>query len=66
MSVVRDLAGEASTFATMLIWDDAEFEYARVIDCARHRDARAEFLALHNPPMVIVLSVRWDREVVRP
>jgi hypothetical protein len=48
------------------MWDDEAFAYQRVIDCARHRDARAEYLALHAPPMLIVVSVRYGSEVLRP
>lgn len=56
----------ASTFCTVHMWDDEAFAYQRVIDCARHRDARAEYLALHAPPMLIVVSVRYGSEVLRP
>lgn len=61
-----DIRGEASTFATLHVWDEADFRYRRVMDCVRFEDARAEYLALHQPPMVIVVSVRWGREVSKP
>jgi hypothetical protein len=61
-----DIRGKASTFATVLIWDDAIWDYQRVIDCVHHRDARAEFMALHNPPLVLVESVRINGQVFRP
>lgn len=60
------IGGEASTFCTVMVWDDATFGYERVIDCARHRDARAEYLALHAPPLLYVESVRYAGEVIRP
>jgi hypothetical protein len=59
-------AGEASTFATMHVWDEKQFDYVRVVDCSHHRDARAEYFALHKPPMLIVVSVRYAGEVERP
>jgi hypothetical protein len=57
---------EPSTFATLLFWDEQEFGYRRVLDFVRHRDARDEFLALHNPPLVIVECVRVGTEAIRP
>jgi hypothetical protein len=62
----EDMRGKASTFGTLLIWDEQEFVYQRVIDFTRHRDARGEVLALHNPPMVLVESVRVGTELLRP
>jgi hypothetical protein len=64
--MTEDIRGEASTFATLLIWDEQEFLYARVLDFVRHRDARAEVLSLHNPPMVLVECVRVGTETLRP
>ena len=64
--MTEDIRGAASTFATLLIWDEQEFEYARVLDFTRHRDARAEVLALHNPPLVLVECVRVGTETLRP
>jgi hypothetical protein len=63
---MSDMHGEASTFATLLIWDDEAFDYQRVLDFARHRDARAEMLALHAPPMVLVECIRFGTETLRP
>lgn len=66
MPRMSDMAGEASTFCTMHLWDDEAFQYARVLDCVRHGDARVAYLALHAPPMLIVVSVRYGSEVLRP
>jgi len=64
--MTEDIRGEASTFATLLIWDEQEFSYARVLDFTRHRDARDEVLALHAPPLVLVECVRVGTETLRP
>jgi hypothetical protein len=60
------MRGEASTFATVMMWDEATFDYQRIMLFARQQDARAEYLALHDPPLLIVCNVRFDREVTRP
>jgi hypothetical protein len=64
--MTEEVRGEPSTFATLLVWDERAFGYARVMDCTRHRDARVEVLALHNPPLVLVESVRVGTELLRP
>jgi len=62
----EDIRGSTSTFATLLIWNERSFEYARILDFTRHRDARAEVLALHNPPFVLVECIRVGTEAIRP
>jgi hypothetical protein len=62
----EEIRGEASTFATLMVWDEEEFIYQRVMDFVRHRDARLEVLALHNPPFVLVECVRIGTETLRP
>jgi hypothetical protein len=52
------VSGGLHTYATILVWDELTFNYASVVDLVRDRDATTEFLALHKPPLVIVLSVR--------
>jgi hypothetical protein len=66
MIKMGQIGGEPSTFCTALIWDEAAFDYMRIIDCARHRDARAEYLAMHAPPLWIIVSVRYAGEVIKP
>jgi hypothetical protein len=58
--------GAPSTFSTLLLWDEEEFTYHRVMDFVRQRDARAEVLALHDPPLVLVECVRVGTETIRP
>jgi len=61
-----EMSGEASTFATVMVWDEGSFDYHRLMLFARRQDARAEYLALHDPPLLIVCNVRFDREVFKP
>jgi len=52
----------AGTYGSLRVWQEASFEYVDVLDFVRGRDARAEILAMHAPPLVIVDSVRMERE----
>jgi hypothetical protein len=62
-----DMGGTDNTYASLLIWDEAEFAYRRITRLARGEDARRAFLALHDGAMVIVLNVRYgNRRPVRP
>jgi hypothetical protein len=54
-----ELGGERNTFARLRVWDEAAWDYVELVDCAKHRDARAEFAAMHRPPLVYVVAVRW-------
>jgi hypothetical protein len=54
-----ELGGERNTFARLRVWDEAAWDYVELVDCAKGRDARAEFAALHCPPLIFVVAVRW-------
>jgi hypothetical protein len=60
------MTGEASTFATLDVWDEAEFTYRIIHECSRFQDARDHYVALHQPPLIIVVNIRYDRQVIRP
>lgn len=62
----EEIRGEASTFSTLLLWDEEEFTYQRVMDFVRHRDVHEEVLALHAPPLVLVECVRVGTQAFRP
>ena len=53
------IGGTDSTYATLSVWDEAGFRYDEVVVVARQEDARAEFAALHDPPMVYVRAIRY-------
>ena len=59
------MTGAASTFCTVMVWDEGAFDYRHLMLFARQQDARTEYLALHDPPLLIVCNVRFDREVIR-
>lgn len=59
-------ASEHSTYCTAEVWDEAVFDYVRVLVCARYEDKRAEFLALHDPPLIRIEYVRYDSELILP
>jgi hypothetical protein len=54
-----EMGGARSTFARLRVWNEAAFDYADIVDCAKGRDAREEYAALHRPPLIYVVSVRW-------
>lgn len=61
------IGGAAATFANLLIWDEAAFAYVEIVRCEHGRDVRAEFIAMHDPPLVIVRVARFDgRSPLRP
>lgn len=53
------IGGVAATFVTFRAWDEGEFRYR---DYSEHApgDRRADYAALHNPPLLIMLSIRLD------
>jgi len=62
MSRPDALRGEHSTSATILVWNELERRYDEVVDLAKGEDARARYLALHAPPLVIVRAIRYGLE----
>lgn len=57
-----EIRGSHSTHATIMVWDEAEFDYVLLHDMVGHKDVRDLYLALHQPPMVIVKSIRYGNE----
>jgi hypothetical protein len=40
--------------------------YRIIHECTRFQDARDHYIALHQPPLIIVVNIRYDRQVIRP
>lgn len=66
MSRTGDILGNSATFCTLRVWDEGEFCYRELVDMVRDRDATAEMLALHAPPLVVVVSVRCGTKAAYP
>ena len=62
-----EMGGADSTWASIAVWDEAQFKYVEVIEHTRGEDARARYLALHWPPLILVRYVRYGQgEAIRP
>jgi hypothetical protein len=66
MSRTSDILGNSATFCTLRVWDEVEFCYHELVDMVRDRDAMEEMLTLHQPPLVVVISVRCGSKSARP
>lgn len=58
MSTSNQIMGFA-TFATLRVWMEDEFRYVDIVEHAPG-DRRADYHALHQPPLIIVTSIRLD------
>jgi hypothetical protein len=62
MTNQSEMGGTDSTTATILVWNELEWRYDEIVDLTKGQDARAHYLALHAPPLVIVRAVRYGMD----
>lgn len=59
-----NIGGQAFTFVTYRQWNVATKTYDDLVQCF-DGDVRDRLLALHNPPTLIIVNVRYDNEPER-
>lgn len=59
----QDIIGGAdSTYVTFSAWNETDFRYDEFVRVAKGVDMRSQFMAMHDPPMTYVRSVRYGTQ----